>query len=255
MKVVIIEDERLVADDLEENIGSLIPSPLAIVKLYTVKEAILWLKNNPAPDLIFSDIQLGDGLSFEVFAAVAITAPVIFCTAYDQYAIEAFKMNGINYILKPYSREMLETALNKYHQLKNLFTQTATIGYDALLEFMAMRETKGKTGSILVYHKDKIIPIKLEDIALFYLEKEIVHLLTFGGQVYYPNKTLDELEKAAGTSFFRASRQVLICRKAITDASSFFSRRLSLNLTVPFHDRITVSRGRTPAFLEWLTLD
>lgn len=251
MVIVIIEDEQMVADDLQDNLQKFLLEPANIIKLYTVKSSIQWLKSNPAPDLIFSDIQLGDGLSFEVFNAVPMMVPIIFCTAYDQYALEAFQLNGINYILKPYAPEILESALKKFFQFKQMFTEPTN--YDAVLELLTNRAGKSKTSSILVYYKDKIMPVKLEKIALFYLENEIIHLLTFDGKVYYPNKTLEELEKIGGNTFFRASRQVLVCRKAITDVSTFFSRRLSLNLSIDFQERITVSRNRSAAFLEWLT--
>eukprot|EP01136_Pigoraptor_vietnamica_P022480 Opistho-1_new@73672 len=117
MNIVIIEDERLVADDLEANIKQLLADTANIVQLRSVKEAATYLNDAPLPDLIFSDIQLGDGLSFEIFAAVNKPVPVIFCTAYDEYALEAFKANGIDYILKPFTTQILEQALKKYRQL------------------------------------------------------------------------------------------------------------------------------------------
>ncbi len=253
MNIVIIEDERYLADDLAESIMSIIQEPLDITKLYSVKQAISFLKSQPAPDLIFSDIQLGDGLSFEIFAAIPITVPVIFCTAYDEYAVNAFKANGIDYILKPFTLGTLQEALDKYQKLKQLFAGTQQPAYDAIMQLLATRDVTPVASSLLVYYKDKIIPIKLEDIALLYLANEVVHLLTFDGKVYYPNKNLDEVEKMTGSHFFRASRQVLICRKAIIDVSSYFSRKLLINLSVSFSEKITVSKTKTPAFLQWLT--
>jgi len=252
MHIVIIEDEKLVADDLEESIAQLIAAPVSVVQLHSVKEAVAYFKKNAAPDLIFSDIQLGDGLSFEIFIAHPVTAPVIFCTAYDEYALDAFKANGIDYILKPFTTETLEGALKKYTQMKTMFSPDPDDRYNALMEVLAGRETQ-KSASVLVYSKDKIIPIKLEEIALFYLQNEVTHLLTFSGKTYYPNKNLDELERLGGNYFFRANRQFLICRKAITDVSSFFSRKLSVNLTIPFKDRVIVSKARAAQFLEWLS--
>ena len=253
MNIVIIEDERFVADDLEDSIRELYPKAVDINKVFSVKEAIAYLKSGEAPDLIFSDIQLGDGLSFEIFAAVPLAVPVVFCTAYDEYAINAFKANGIDYILKPFTQATLQAALNKYNRLKQLFSPASAPSYDAILQLLNHRDAVPTASSLLVYHKDKIIPIKLEDIALIYLESETSHVLTFNGKVYYPNKTLDELEKICGDRFFRASRQVLICRKAITDVSNYFSRKLLLNLSLPFSQKITVSKSKTPAFLQWLT--
>jgi two-component system response regulator LytT len=252
MNIVIIEDEEIVADELELNIKQLIDEPVDIVQLRSVKEAIAYFKKSEAPDLIFSDIQLGDGLSFEIFVAEPVSVPVIFCTAYDEYALDAFKANGIDYILKPFTIQTLDRALQKYRQLKKVLSADQTPQYDALMQMLLNRETQTAT-SVLVYHQDKIIPIKLEDIAMFYLENEITHLLTFSGKIFYPNKNLDELERSGGNYFFRANRQFLVCRKAIIDVSSFFSRKLSLNLNVPFSEKVIVSKGKASQFLSWLT--
>lgn len=252
MNIVIIEDERVVAEDLALSIKQLIDEPVSIVQLHSVKEAIAWFKAAPEPDLIFSDIQLGDGLSFEIFVAQPVSAPVIFCTAYDEYALDAFKANGIDYILKPFTTETLERSLERYSQLKKIFSTDHTPQYNALLQLLEGRGAQ-KATSILVYYQDKIIPIKVEDIALFYLENDLTHLLTFSGKIYYPNKNLDELEKLSGNYFFRANRQFLVCRKAIVDVSSFFSRKLCVNLVVRFNEKVIVSKAKTPQFLEWLS--
>lgn len=251
MNIVIIEDEEVVADELELNIKQLMDEPVDIIQLRSVKEAVAYFKKAEAPDLIFSDIQLGDGLSFEIFVAEPVSVPVIFCTAYDEYALDAFKANGIDYILKPFTIQTLDSALQKYRQLKKVFSADQTPQYDALMQLLSGRGTQTAT-SILVYHQDKIIPVKLEEIAMFYLENEVTNLLTFSGKRYYPNKNLDELEKLSGNYFFRANRQFLVCRKAITDVSSFFSRKLSLNLNIPFSEKVIVSKGKAPQFLNWL---
>jgi two-component system response regulator LytT len=251
MNIVIIEDEGVVADELELNIKQLIGDPVDIVQLRSVKQAIAYLKKAEAPDLIFSDIQLGDGLSFEIFVEIPVSVPVIFCTAYDEFALDAFKANGIDYILKPFTRQTLDSALEKYRQLKKIFSADQTPQYDALMQLLANREQQ-TAASVLVYHQDKIIPVKLQDIAMFYLENEVTHLLTFSGKNYYPNKNLDELERLSGNYFFRANRQFLVCRKAIIDVSSFFSRKLSLNLNVPFSEKVIVSKGKAAQFLNWL---
>jgi DNA-binding LytR/AlgR family response regulator len=119
------------------------------------------------------------------------------------------------------------------------------------MELLAKKEAP-KPSSVLVYHQDKIIPIKLDDIALIYLANEVSHLLTFSGKTFYPNKNLDELEKTGGNHFFRANRQFLVSRKAIIDVSSFFSRKLSLNLNIAFSEKIVVSKGKASQFLAWL---
>ncbi|WDF77496.1 LytTR family DNA-binding domain-containing protein [Mucilaginibacter sp. KACC 22773] len=251
MNIVIIEDEGLVADDLELNIRKLMDEPVNIVQIKSVKEGLAYFKTAEAPDLIFSDIQLGDGLSFEIFVAGLLLVPVIFCTAYDAYALDAFKANGIDYILKPFTSKTLNDALQKYGRLKQLFSTDQTPQYEALIQMLAGKDTQ-RAASVLVYHQDKIIPVNLDDIAMFYLANEITHLLTFSGKTFYPNKNLDELERISGNYFFRANRQYLVCRKAITDVSNFFSRKLSINLNVPFGEKVIVSKGKAPQFLSWL---
>ncbi|MBB6498191.1 LytR/AlgR family response regulator transcription factor [Pedobacter cryoconitis] len=252
MNIVIIEDEQVVADDLELSITQLVHEPVSIIQLYSVKEAITYFKGGFEADLIFSDIQLGDGLSFEIFIAVPISTPVIFCTAYDEYALDAFKANGIDYILKPFTLQILEGALQRYNQLKKQFSNDQAQQYSSLMKILAAHETQ-HAASLLVYHQDKIIPVKVEDIALIYLANEVVHVLTFPGKIFYPNKNLDELEKLVGSSFFRANRQYLICRSAIIDVSNFFSRKLLVNLSISFGDKVIVSKGKAPQFLSWLT--
>ncbi|BAV07548.1 two component transcriptional regulator, LytTR family [Filimonas lacunae] len=250
MNIVIIEDERVVAEDLEINLRKLIQEPLQVVQLGSVQEAIPYLNGRNDIDVIFSDIQLGDGLSFEIFIAVAHAIPVIFCTAYDEYALDAFKVNGIDYILKPFTSQILEKALNRYYQLKKAFARDQVPAYHSLIQLL---QDKGrKASSVLVYHQDRIIPVKFAEVAIAYLANDIIHLHTFHGKVYYPNKSLDELEKLGGSEYFRVNRQFLVHRNVITDVSSFFSRRLSLNLTIAFPERITVSKARVAPFLEWL---
>ncbi|WP_442588651.1 LytR/AlgR family response regulator transcription factor [Pedobacter sp. AW31-3R] len=251
MNIVIIEDESVVAEDLEINLRKLINEPVEITHITSVKAGKAYFTANEIPDLIFSDIQLGDGLSFEIFLSQPMTSPVIFCTAYDEYAMDAFKANGIDYILKPFTTKTLNLALQKYMHLKKIFSADQLPQFDALLT-MLVNKSSGKASSVLVYHMDKIIPVNMDDIAMFYLEHETTHLLTFSGKTFYPNKNLDELERLSGSTFFRVNRQKLICRKAIIDVSSFFSRKLSLNLTFPFAEKILVSKVKVPQFLKWL---
>lgn len=252
MRIVIIEDEKMVADDLEANLRSMMEEQPDIVMLGSVKEAVDYLQDAPAIDIIFSDIQLGDGLSFEIFTKVETAVPVIFCTAYDEYALDAFNANGIDYILKPFTRKILERSLQRFYNLKKVLSRNEVPPYQSLLKLMQERDTQ-KVSSVLVYSQDKIIPIKLERIALIYLANDVIHLLTFDGKTFFPNKSLDELEKLCGQNFFRVNRQYLVCRSAVTDVSSFFSRSLSVNLAITYKERVTVSKGRVPQFLEWLT--
>lgn len=250
MKIVIIEDEKITAEDLVDLIIRLQPNAQILVTLGSVKEAIHYFRTHPMPDLIFSDIQLGDGLSFDIFKSVEVTAPIIFCTAYDEYAFKAFRTTGIDYILKPIVSSTVEQALKKYQTLRKEFT-TSAVSYDSILDLFTNRPQQ-KAFSILVTLKDKIIPIKMEHIALFYIKHEETCLFTFDDKMYGVNKKMEELERMCGDDFFRVNRQCLLNRAAVKDAAHFFSRKLIINLSVPFKETITISKEKTPQFLDWL---
>ena len=252
MKIIIIEDEKITADDLAETIKQLEPDSKIIAILSSVKTAIAYFQKNEAPDLVFSDVQLGDGLSFEIFKTVNIAAPIIFCTAFDEYALNAFKTNSIDYVLKPFTSNAIAEALNKYRNLRSTFSGN-DLHYKAIIDELINRITP-KSSAVLVHYNDKITPVRLDDIALFYIETEITYLLTFEKKTFVVNKYLDELEQICGNDFFRVNRQCMVNRKAVIDASHYFSRKLSVNISVPlpFKDKITVSKEKTPQFLNWL---
>ncbi len=251
MNIVVIEDEKLTSNDLVATITKIEPGASIMGQLFSVKESIFFFEQKPKVDLIFSDIQLGDGICFDIFSQVHIEAPVIFCTAYDEYALDAFHANGIEYILKPFTDQTMQTALSKYQTLKeNLCGKPQPM--EELLQALTSRKNE-EQGALLVYHQDKIIPVAMSDIAFFFLNNGIVHLTTSDKTTYYLNKTLDELEKTAGTSFFRVNRQYLVNRKAVVDASNHPSRKLSVTLSVPSEEAIVVSKEKMPQFLHWLT--
>ena len=245
MKIVIIEDEPLTARDLEACIRAAEPGAEVVAVLGSVGEAMEFFRENTLPDLIFSDIQLGDGLSFSIFAGFKQTVPVIFCTAYDAYALEAFKAAGIDYILKPFSAKTIAGALAKYQTLTGRSTGMLT-------ELAALFGSPAGRRAVLVYHKEKIVPVNVGDIALCYLKADIVTLVTFAKQQYTVHKTLEEIEKIAGAGFYRVNRQCLVNREAIRDVSQDLGRRLLVNLLVPCEEKVTVGRARVTHFLEWL---
>ena len=251
MNIVIIEDELLTAEDMAEIIGDMNEDITISAIIPSVKEAISFFKASPKVDLIFSDIQLGDGLSLEIFNTVEIKAPIIFCTAYDEYALEAIKSNGIDYVLKPFTKETIVRAINKYQRLKTHFSPV--LNYEKL--FQAITQSTGSNNeyrSILVYYKDKVLPIRLHDIALFQIDGEVNRLLCFDGKSYIVNQSLDELEQIVQDQFFRANRQYLVSRRAVRDASSYFHRKYVVNLTVAVKEAIIVGKNKSTAFLQWL---
>ncbi|WP_321517554.1 LytTR family DNA-binding domain-containing protein [uncultured Bacteroides sp.] len=251
MNIVIIEDEKITAAELAGTICELESDANIVAILASVKTAIAYFESNPVPDLIFSDVQLGDGLSFEIFKAIQISVPVIFCTAYDEYALNAFKTNGIDYVLKPSTSQTIADSLAKYRSLQKTFSGKKEQRYDAILDLLANREVPKNT-SVLVYHKDKIMPVRLEEIAFFYIANEVTCLLTFNSEKYQINKKFEELEQIAGRNFFRVNRQYLVNRKAVLDVSRYFLRKLSVNISIPHKEKILVSKEKTPQFLHWL---
>jgi DNA-binding LytR/AlgR family response regulator len=251
MRIVIIEDEKLTAEDLRETILKTVPDARIMAVLYSVSSAIEWFRNNEHPDLIFSDIQLGDGLCFEIFKTICTDTPVIFCTAYDEYALKAFDANGIDYILKPFDETTIEAAFEKYNSLKKKFTGTGS-NLDQIIRLFETKK-KASTGSVLVYKQDKILPISLESIALFYIENEITHLITFDFKQYTIDQTIEKLEAVCSDRFYRVNRQFLINRAAVKEASQYFARKLSLTLSVPYKGTITVSKNKVSDFLNWLS--
>lgn len=245
MKIIIIEDERLTATDLENTLHQVDPSLEIIAVIKSVQEGKTYFQSNPLPDLIFSDIRLGDGLSFQIVNDLQV--PVIFCTAYDEYALNAFRANGIDYILKPFTLNSVANAIQKFNNIRG---PRIAQQYEVMKQIFSSFSTR--PSSLLIHHKDMILPIKMADVAMFHLEHDLVKLTTFNQVVYYPNKSLDELEALAGEDFFRVNRQYLINRNAIQHASSILSRKLSVNISIPHKEDITISREKAPLFLKWL---
>lgn len=252
MKIVIIEDERLTANDLEATILQYDPTFDVSAKLLSVKDAVQYFNNDGEADLIFSDIKLGDGLSFDVFKRTGIRIPVIFCTAYDEYALDAFNTNGIAYLLKPFSLSTVRAALEKFKMLTQNDSKKNALQLETIMGLFESRRQDTST-SILVPYKDKIIPIKVQEVAVFFVENEVVHMITFDQKVYFPNKNLEELERIGGTNFYRANRQYLINRNAIVDVSNQLGRKLWVNLSVPLNESVTISREKVGVFLKWLS--
>ena len=252
MKIIIIEDEEFAANDLAETVLKAEPATEIIAVLKSVKEAVAYFhKSDVTADLIFCDIQLGDGLSFEIFNNIQSGIPVIFCTAFDEYALQAFKTNGIDYILKPFSEKTISEALKKFNVLKRNFVKKE-FNYDNIIELLKIKH-KQTCGSILVYHKDKIFPVKFDNIAMFYIETGITYLVTFGNQTYAINKTLEELDNLTYSGFYRVNRQNLINRKAVKEVSQYFARKLSVTLTIPCHQKVIISKEKSTDFLNWLS--
>lgn len=250
MKIVIIEDEIITAKDLKKTIQTIDPNFEIVKLLHSIEEALIFFTHPQEVDLIFSDIQLGDGLSFEIFRKCNIQVPIIFCTAYNTYYFEAFQSTGIDYILKPFTKKTVEAALGKFNNLRTRFLNKKD-DYNDLLQLLESRITP-KRNAIIIRHREKIIPLSNTTIAVLYIENGCTYAYTFDQEKYLVNETLEELETDFAPSFYRANRQFLINRKAIKDVSQFFNRKMVVNLTIPFKQQILVGKMKTSSFIEWL---
>lgn len=250
MNVVIIEDEKMVAEDLAAILREIDSGIHITSTLSSVKEAVRYMRSAQTPHLIFSDIQLGDGYSFEVFNEVNTPAPVIYCTAFNQHALEAFNNNGIAYVLKPYSKDTIKKALHKYQLLEKAFTPAVNINYNQLLDVVTGKTVKPLT--LLVSSANKIIPVKTSEVAFFGTGARGSSLHTFDNIQYDLNYPLDELEEMCGGNFFRASRQYLINKTAVKEVQHYGLRKLFVVLSVQTSEEVVINKTKITAFLNWL---
>jgi two-component system, LytTR family, response regulator LytT len=250
MNVVIIEDEKMAADDLAGILQEINSDINISSTLSSVKEAVNYMRTAQTPHLIFSDIQLGDGYSFEVFNEVHTPAPVIYCTAFNQHALQAFDNNGIAYVLKPYSKDTIKKALHKYELLEKAFAPAVNIDYLQLLSAVTGKESRPAT--LLVNTANRIIPVKISDVAFFGTGNKGSCLTTFANEKYELSNPLDELEDICGQHFFRASRQYLVNKTAIKEVLHYGLRKLFVVLSVPANEEIVINKTRITAFLNWL---
>ena len=248
-KVVIVEDETAAAVNLRSMLKGINPDVEVLEVLESVEEAVEFFSQDVEADVVFMDIHLADGDSFRIFKSVDITIPIIFTTAYDEYALEAFKVNSIDYLLKPFKEEDLTRALDKLQRLTATERATAT----ERVETMVATAESDALRTILVRFKDKLIPIAMEDVAFFYTFSERVTLTTLDGVTYPVDKTLETLsQQLDSVKFFRANRQFIVSRKAVKDIAVWFGSRLALNLVIETPERIIISKARVPEFKRWL---
>ena len=250
MKAVIVEDEIVAAQSLKRLIGQVNSSIEICAVLQSIEDSVDWFEANPAPDLVFMDIHLSDGSCFSIFERVKIQAPVIFTTAYDEYALKAFEVNSIDYLLKPINIKDLERAIEKFTRLGA--AKTGNEDVIATMLTMFKKENTVYKSNFLIPHKDKFIPLPVNDIAYIFSENKIGKIVTLDNRKFYEHSSLDELQRQLDPSkFFRANRQFIISHKAVMDISVWFDSKLSVNLTVEAPEKIIVSRARVAEFKEW----
>ena len=258
MKYVIIEDEPLAQEELVRMLKSIDPEFTLLASMDSVEASINWFENNEQPDVIFMDIHLSDNICFDIFDKVEITAPIIFTTAYDQYAIEAFKTNGIAYLLKPIEEDELNDAIKKYHTLTKTDTELSNIHtqIQQLSTLYAQPQIKTPTSykeRLLAKVGDNYQHLLMQDIAYFYSEDHYTFVATKDKQRYIINYTLDTLiDQLNPQQFFRISRKIIININSINTISKHFNGRLKITVNPSSSEEIYVSRNKVQAFLAWL---
>lgn len=260
MKILIIEDEPLVAKNLENLVQELQPTATIVATIGSVKESLLWFKAHPIPDLVLSDIQLSDGVSFDIFQEADMNCPIIFTTAYDEYAIRAFKLNSIDYLLKPIDKSELNYAFEKFkrnsHIVKSHIYQEQIENLFSDLKNRVITH-KYKTRFIAHYQRS-IVAIPDSKVACFYRD-EVIWLQTFSDRdtqrLITDYNSLDEVEELLSPEqFFRANRQFIVNKIAIDSYRSHFTGKIELKLLVPTKEEIIISKEKAHQFRGWFEL-
>ena len=249
MRVVIIEDETAAAQNLAAVLHKVSPDVEIIDTIDTVVDSIAFFESEPELDLVFMDIHLADGASFRIFDRVKVAIPIIFTTAYDQYAIEAFKVNSIDYLLKPINEEGVKRAIDKWQRL----TSTERNNYTSRINQIA-EEQRVAQQSFLVHFRDKIIPLQSKEIAFFHAFEERVTVYCHSGEKYPIEFTLEALQtKLSSEDFFRVNRQFIISRHAVKEMSVWFGSRLLVSLTIEAPEQIVIPKAKVRDFKTWIT--
>ncbi|WP_031530900.1 LytR/AlgR family response regulator transcription factor [Dyadobacter crusticola] len=250
MNIIIIEDELKTARSLANILRELRPQSSVTGPYQSIEESIEMLSTGSKPDLIFMDIQLADGLSFEIFKSVEIACPVIFCTAFDEYSLEAFKRNGVDYVLKPFSKEDIAGALGKVDDLKIFFQQKTMPDLSELLTKIVPPAEKT---TFLVFKQQKYTTVQTTQIAFFYIKNETSMIMCFDGQEFSLNQSLDQIAGSVSQKqFFRVNRQYLVNFSAIKEVEHYFMRKLYVKLLVETPEQLLINKEKTPAFLAWM---
>jgi DNA-binding LytR/AlgR family response regulator len=253
IKAVIVEDESLIARELQNKIESVAPDVQVIEILPSLKTAKKWFLQNAEPDLLFMDIQLSDGVSFELFDHFQLSCPVIFTTAYDEYAIRAFKVNGVDYLLKPVDLEELRNAIGKCRKV----IESSTPSSFQIKDLMQVLQHPQATSSLykekfIVSIRNNWIPVYTKDIACF-TRDNLNYLFTFNGDKYILDyATLEEVEELLDPRiFYRANRQSIVHTDAIQSVKPHENQKLTITLKAPLKIEMDISREKAPAFKKW----
>ena len=248
MRVIIFEDEKLASERLIQLLRQIKPEAEVLTSMKSVEAGILWLQNHDEPELIISDIQLLDGTSFEIFEQVKVNCPVIFTTAYDDFAIKAFEVNSVDYLLKPIQKEKLEKALEKYEHQKG---NTSGLNIENIQKLLKGEPSYKSRFLVKLGQRIKAIPV--EKVAYFYSKDKLSYLVTFEGKKLPVDQTLEELDTLLNPkNYFRVNRKFLVHFDAVSDIHPYFKGRVKLELDPQIDEDIVVSSEKTPVFKKWL---
>lgn len=255
MRIFIVEDEELAVKKLQKTLLAIDKDLEVTGTADSIAAAVAWLESHPRPDLILMDIELADGQSFEIFNLTEVKSPVIFTTSYDEYALKAFKVNSVDYLLKPVQKDELETALSKFSQLKQTFSQ----GHEdapitALVRDLQQKlQHKEYRKRFLVKHSQKLLSIEMDRIAYFFSDDRLNFFKTFDDKKYVIDYTMDEIEQMLDPSeYFRINRSFVVSVKSIDQIHDYFGNRLKLNLRPTIDKEALVSREKVSQFKDWM---
>ena len=247
MKVLIIEDETAASENLIAMLQEIDPEIEVLKVLESVQQTVRWLSSNPAPDLIFMDIHLSDGSAFTLFQEMEVTVPIVFTTAYDQYALDAFTVNSIDYLLKPIKTSELERAIDKFRRWNHSDVM------DYLQRMMKMRPDSHTT-SLLVPLRDKLVPVSMDDVACIYSTDRKTQIYLKSGQMMLYNRSLDSIIVGLDPSrFFRANKQYIVARDCVKEIVIWFDSRLLVRMPIDLPEPLFVSKNKAAEFKNWMT--
>ncbi len=248
MQILIIEDEPRAANQLQNMLKACSFEYQLLDSIDTVEDAILWFQQHNTPDLVFMDIQLADGLSFEIFQKVEVEAPIIFTTAFDQYAIQAFKVNSVDYLLKPIQKDELDSALNKFSKSNN----TPAIEPAILKQLLGSMQATNHRSGILVKEGSGFVQIKTSELLYVYSQDSITFGVT-SVKRYIIDETMDQLFNSLDSDqFYRINRGQIVSKISIQKIDSYFNHRVKLSISNPRDQEFIVSRQKTSDFKEWM---
>jgi DNA-binding LytR/AlgR family response regulator len=248
MKILIVEDETIAYENMAGMLEEINPSIVVLGNTESVTETVDWLESNPAPDLILMDIHLSDGSAFTIFDLLEVDIPIVFTTAYDEYAIDAFKVNSIDYLLKPIKIDDLKQSLNKFKK----FNHADIMKYLSQMNMLATKPVYDD--KILLSHYNKLIPVDLSDVSFIYCTEKNARIYLNNGNSYPYTKSLDQTMRTLNPDdFIRANKQFIIAKKSVVDITIWFDNRLLITMNIDTPERIYVSKNKAAEFKKLFT--